>query len=201
MISSLRFEEQELTEKLNRLDARARLIFAVSCAERLFPAYVLFSEAVRFGDSAFMRSCLDSLWLDVSAHTIQAIDFQARLDQCMLLIPNENEVWSEQQPCAEDAGAALAYALRTKLTGGAQEAAWAGRRAFEAMHYLAERRLDAKLDTSVNDAQDHEYVQTELGYQQEVLGLFSNSVSSGDLSDLMISELKNKSSHAYAKLF
>jgi hypothetical protein len=54
------------------------------------------------------------------------------------LVPSEDDGWDEEtQPYAEDAAAALAYAVRARLSGSAQDASWAARRVYEAIdHYV-----------------------------------------------------------------
>jgi len=74
-------------------------------------------------------------------------EVQANIDTCMGLIPQEDEgPWVTEQAAAEDAGAALAYALRCRQSGRGQEAAWAARRAYEALDHHVINRDDVDMN-------------------------------------------------------
>ena len=47
---TLRFDESQLRTQLDRLSREHRAAFAAACAERLFPAYMRFSQEARTGD-------------------------------------------------------------------------------------------------------------------------------------------------------
>ena len=87
----------------------------------------------------------------------------------MGLIPREGEgKWVSEQAAAEDAAAALTYALRCRGTGAAEEAAWAARRGYEAIdHYVI--NLEAKPvkgDPSEEQVLAHPLIQQELARQK-----------------------------------
>src|SRR5437016_8340620 len=53
---------QQIRRLVTNLSAGARIVFATSCAEQLFPAYVAFSQAERWGDVGVVRGALDLSW-------------------------------------------------------------------------------------------------------------------------------------------
>lgn len=55
--------------------------------------------------------------------------------------PEDEGPWSSLRAYAEDALAAVAYALRVQQNGDSQEAAWAARRVYEALdHFIIDER-------------------------------------------------------------
>jgi hypothetical protein len=101
-----------------------------------------------------------------------ADEVEAGIERCMSSIPQEDEgPWIEQQAAAEDAGAALAYALRCRKTGESQEAAWAARCCYEALDHFVINRDD--IDTNEAGAEAvvvaDPLVQAELIRQQRDL--------------------------------
>jgi uncharacterized protein YjaG (DUF416 family) len=178
MSAHLRFEEAQLVRMLDRLPGDLRVVFAAACAERLLPAYAIFSGRAGRGDFAALRHSLTLLWEDLDGNRLSDDEVQANIDACMDLIPQEDDgPWMPEQAAAEDAGAAVAYALRCRLRSQGQEAAWAARRAYEALdHFVVNRE---NIDTSQPDAEarvlGHFAVQAELARQHrdldELLGV------------------------------
>ena len=95
-------------------------------------------------------------------------ELQANLDRCMALIPDEDDgPWIPEQAAGEDAGAAVAYALRCRQNGRGQEAAWSARRAYEALdHYVINHEdIDVNLPGAEEEVLAHPVVQSELARQ------------------------------------
>jgi len=137
-INNLNYDEQRLVEGLEGLPHHLRVAFATACAERLLPAYTDFSERTRMGDSKELTSILERLWVDLEGDAMTSAEVEEAIAKCMtLVLPLENKPLIAGQTAAEDAGAALCYALRCRKTGDSQEAAWAGRRACEALDDFA----------------------------------------------------------------
>lgn len=92
---------------------------------------------------------------------------RAALDEAERLVPSEDDGWDEPtQPYAEDAAAALVYAIRARLTGHAQEGAWAGRRAYEAVDHYVRNVMQVEDETTILS---HPVVQAELSRQRRDL--------------------------------
>jgi uncharacterized protein YjaG (DUF416 family) len=167
----IKFDEQQLNVEIERLPVHLRVAFAAACAERLMPAYVNFSSAQSV-ESAKLASILQRLWRDIEGEEMSNAQVQESLDTCMSLIPKEGDVtWLPGQGLAEDAAAALAYALRCRINGEAKEAVWAARRAYEALDHFVVNR--GNIDTNALDGESrvlsHHLVQAELGRQRRDL--------------------------------
>lgn len=163
-----RFDERQLVLTLERLSPRLRVIFAAACAERLLPAYEAFSSLTGRGDAGALTHLLAWLWESIASGQKPGSEADAKIDACMRLIPQEDEgPWVEEQASAEDAGAAVAYALRCQKNGESQEAAWAARRAYEALdHYVISREdIDLSLPGAEARVLAHSLVQAELTRQ------------------------------------
>ncbi|HXY57843.1 MAG TPA: DUF416 family protein [Methylocystis sp.] len=166
------YDESHLIKMLDALPRELRTAFAALCAERLAPAYAAFAGRLGSLDAAKLTSILGRLWLALNGEPITGEEIQSDLDLCMTLIQADDEgQWSSLRAYAEDAVASVAYALRAQQNGESQEAAWAARRAYEAIdHFVINRD---KIDTSEVGAEkriiDHPLVQQELAQQQKDL--------------------------------
>jgi uncharacterized protein YjaG (DUF416 family) len=172
MTTLLRFDEARLVKMLDRLPRDLRVVFAAACAERLLPAYAAFSERAGRGDPTALRQSLTLLWDDLDGKRLPDGEVQTNIDTCMELIPQEDDgPWVPEQASAEDAGAAVAYALRCRQNGQSQEAAWAARRAYEALdHFVINReKIDVNKPGAEARVLGHAAVQTELARQRRDL--------------------------------
>jgi hypothetical protein len=94
------------------------------------------------------------------------------LNGCMSLLPDsEDDAESFRDYCEEDAVAALAYAIRSWIDDSPQEAAYAGRTAYEAadrrvLQIIPESTLDSSTEIAVLT---HPLVQSELASQAQDL--------------------------------
>jgi len=131
----VKFDKKLLTTRLKTVGPIGRMLFAWSCAERLFPLYESFCEKTRRGRLNYLRSTLDHLWeLALSEQTGHREPF---LDDYESLIPGEDDKWTPLNPLAENAVAAVAYACQCQLDGKSESAVWAGVQSYEAVDYLA----------------------------------------------------------------
>jgi hypothetical protein len=92
-------------------------------------------------------------------------ELRAERDRCVALVSSDedHEPWIDEQPYADDACSAIAYALRALDTGEPQEAAWAGRMGYEAADHHVMRRLGVEGEPQVLA---HPIVQAELARQR-----------------------------------
>jgi uncharacterized protein YjaG (DUF416 family) len=188
----LHYDEPRLVSEISRLTNQFRTAFAAASAERLLPAYVRYSEQRGRGDANELASILEQLWGDLGSGTVSA-DIDAPIANCMALTPREADgPWIDSQAAAEDAGAALAYALRSWKTGDSQEAAWAARRAYEALDDFVINRLG--IDVNNPGARDrvrqHPLVQAELARQQRDLAELRDA--SGQPTASVVSRLRDR---------
>lgn len=163
-----RFNEQQLVEELAQIPPLQRAMFAAACAERLLPAYAAFADQTGFGDLPRLRTVLERVWRDLEGDTMGDEELRATLDLCMDSIPEEEDGWAPEQAAAEDYVEALAYTIRCRRTGDAQEAAWAARCPYEAAdHFVIEHE---GIDTNQAGAEErvlsHPLVQLELTRQR-----------------------------------
>ncbi len=169
----LRFDEQALIEHLRPLTPALRVAFAAACAERQLPAYWAFHARTQRGDPQALADILDRLWRDLAGDQMSSSQIAAALQRCMALIPREDEgPWVAEQAYAEDAAAAVAYALRARSNGDEREAAWAARRAYDALNHFVINRLGLSPGTPDGEEQIaiNPLVQDELRRQERDLG-------------------------------
>ncbi|MCC6334914.1 MAG: hypothetical protein IT380_13135 [Myxococcales bacterium] len=95
---------------------------------------------------------------------------EEQIETLMSLVPQEDSIngpWTQDATNAQNAGMAAIYALRTKLLGDPQEAAWAARVAYEALDNFVINSED--IDRNVRGAElrvlAHPLVQAELARQ------------------------------------
>ena len=156
------FNGESLQNRLAAISPPCRRIFALSCAERLFPLYQLFSRRVVHAAPNLLHSTLDHLWeLTFRGEATNQEPFLSKYES---LIPGENAEWTPLNPLVENAVAALAYAC---LSSEAENARWAAVQSYEAVDYIAHtlERIDfggAETETTILDS---EYVQGEINRQ------------------------------------
>ena len=195
------FDKNSVKKRLTLLPINLRILFAVTCAERLFPAYERFSAKTGSGNVDFLRRILDKLWmglLGVQEYSDQII--AADLQHCMLLVPKESDgEWSNEQAWAEDAVACLAYSLRTRISGDAQEAVWAAGRVYEAVGYyvLHASGNSFKLPNDEVRVLDHPLVQAELVRQERDMSELLSFVQSPENIVAAVNSFKLRSRLEY----
>lgn len=180
----LRFDEALLKRELSRIPVSLRVVFAAAVAERLLPIYAAFSRKTGRGDPQSLMEILERLWGDIDGIEMSPEELQKNIDLSIELAPDEDdEPWVPDQHWAEDAAAAVAYALCARQNGGSQDAAWAARRACDALDDFVMTQED--IDTDVSGAQEritsNPLVQAELMRQQrdlsELVGADGHDVS------------------------
>lgn len=171
-MTMLRHDEAALVCDLGRLGNDSRVAFAAACAERLLPAYKEFCRRAGRGSRDALAGILEKVWLHLQGDKMSTEQIRAELDRCMSFIPGEDEEpWVDEQPYADDAASAVAYALRALESGQPAEAGWAARRAYDTADHHVMYRLGVEGDSHVLA---HPIVQAELARQrrdlEELLG-------------------------------
>ena len=130
-----------------------------------------------------LANILSWLWGNIGNNQLTNSEINENLDACMALIPLEDEgPWVSEQAAAEDAGAAVAYALRCLRSGESQAAAWAARCLYESLdHYVINREnIDVNRAGAEARVIEHPLVQAELARQcrdlEELLGINDEDV-------------------------
>ena len=134
----LKFNEEVLTAELDRLALPLRVVYAATIAERLLPMYFSYAKITGRGNPEMLANILQRVWSDLSGNPLSSQELQESIDLSMGLVPKEDEVpWAPEQAWAEDAVAAVTYALRCRQSGQSQECAWAAHAAIDGPGSLA----------------------------------------------------------------
>jgi uncharacterized protein YjaG (DUF416 family) len=148
----LRYDEAKLVDRLASATPRARALFAALIAERLFGLYEYFAQRSVQGDPDALREALDAAWQAIDSY-VDTSELERLQAQAEGLVPDEDEDWVAESGFGQNAAAAVAYALRTRLTDNPQEAEWAARQAYDVTDYAAQRQLeDADFDAAGEEA-------------------------------------------------
>jgi uncharacterized protein YjaG (DUF416 family) len=169
----LSFDEESLTTELDRIALPLRVVFAATVAERLLPVYVSFSHKAGRGNPDRLTEILDRLWRDIQGTRMDPEELQQNIDLSSDLIPREDDIpWIPDQAWTEDAVAAVTFALRSRQNGKSQEAAWAARRAYEALDHfvISHENIDPNIVGAEEQILSNPLIQDELMRQQRDFG-------------------------------
>ena len=161
------FDKPRLLVDLQRLSPYLRVVCAAACAERQMPTYRLLRRGSVSESSDELIRALDDVWTNPIWG--DAPELRRQLEACMQLVPREEWVtpWTEQASYAQEAGISMAYALRTGISGEAEDAAWAAQTAYELLDHFVMNRAD--IDTSLRGSEEavlaHPLIQAELSRQ------------------------------------
>jgi uncharacterized protein YjaG (DUF416 family) len=179
---TLRFEESQLGAQLCRLPREHRAAFAAACAERVFPAYVRFSQEAGKGDPETLRAALGHLWDDLTGDPVSELELDATAKKCLALVPKEDvDPWVDSLPGAQDAVIALVHALEARWKTSSREAMWSARCAYDALDRFV-RFDDSGVVVTANEERvlEHPLIQAELVRQRrdldELLGMRDRDV-------------------------
>jgi len=164
------FDEARLISEIRHLPAPLRVAFAAACAERQMSAYRQFEERRRRASPNALDLALQDVW----AHPDQPQDpeeLEQQIESLMSIVPQEDDIegpWNQDATNAQNAGMAAIYALRTKVRGDPQEAAWAARVAYEAVDNFVINSEDIDTNTPGEELRvlAHPLVQAELTRQR-----------------------------------
>ena len=151
-MTTLRYDEPVLLDRLAGASARARALFAAMNAERLFGFYEMFARNTGQGDTDSLRAALDAAWQAIDGDGPTA-ELERERDVAEGLVPEEDENWVIESGFASDAAAAVAYALRARLADNPQEAAYTARSLYDASDFVAQQQL-GDLDLNEPGAED-----------------------------------------------
>lgn len=195
------FDQGLLKERLERISTGCRSLFALSCAERLFPSYDLYHQRTGRGDTSRMRSALDHLW-DAILQDRTAIGLDG-LDDYKLLAPGEETPWNPLNPVAENAVAAVMYACQCQIEEETESAVWAAVQGYEAADYIVHTVEGIDFTGSQAEAAilNNELVQGEIERQlRDVAQLETCSDDPGKLAELVKEFRKRASSEGMSLL-
>jgi len=188
------FYEDKLITQLSQIVGELRILFGLSCAERLFPAYILLDTKTNTSNSSRLRAILNRLWDDLQ-NGMMSNDVTTDLEECMSLIPKEDDCeWCNEMAWAEDASSAVAYCLRAKNTGSPQEIAWAARSAYGAADNYVINLFNVNYQTPEDERLilENPIIQNELKRQQRDISILISS--NKELANkILIDEFKTRS--------
>jgi hypothetical protein len=112
----------------------------------------------------------------------------------MVSIPSDEQDTKKEPTYAQDAAASVAYAIGARLTDDPQEAAWAARRAFEAVDYFVMSQIDSTtiMGEHLRFALSQPIVQAELRRQQADLQDLQLASAEKSLWASVISKLRDR---------
>lgn len=196
------YDETELVQRLSELSPEARCLFAASCAERLRAAYRWFHERTGQGDPSTLDGALDALWASLEGSVTPSLSWDVLLDDVMELVPDdEDDSWAVESAYAQNAAAAVAYALRCRQSADPQDAGWAARQVYEALdHWIANRDdVDPNAAGAEGKVGGDPLVQAELTRQNQ--DLTQLGLARDDALPLVASDLRRRSHDAGRTLF
>ena len=200
-VGMLRFDASDLVERLDSLPPPLRAIFAAACAERLLPAYLSFRG--KGDDASTMSRALARIWLEPSPGE-QGEAAEIEIEQIMAITPQDDGfdgVWDQSVTNAQNAGMSVVYALRAKLSGMAQEAAWAAQVAYEALdNYVSNKEyVNTSKPSAESPVISHPLVQAELARQGA--DLHDLETASSDAYRAVIEQLHTRAKVDAARFF
>jgi len=133
------YDEAHIKTILETVPLGRRVAFACAMAERLMPTAVWLESSTNRGGAAPLRAALDLAWDVADGRSADGDQIERARETAESLVPDdEDEDWTLLSPLAQNAAAAVAYALRTCPAGDVQEATWAARQVHEAADYLVQ---------------------------------------------------------------
>ncbi len=166
MTERLRFDRQELLARLNLLSAHGRVAFAAACATRLGKGYECWSARSGGGDPVAFGRLLSRLWGDLCGAALTHAE-SADLESASLELLLDEDAVGTDGAAAADGVAALAYAVRCRRTGAAQDALWVAQRAYDAVdgHVVRVASVDLNTLCAEDRILSHPLIQQELARQ------------------------------------
>lgn len=168
----LRYDDAQLVQALSAEPKAAQVAFAAASAERLQPLYVWFHEVSGQGDPATLRAALDAVWDLVLG--LPAPDNLSHLQDAAesLVTDDEDENWVEQTAYAQNAAAAVAYAVSSWISEDPHDAVLAATQLYEAADYAAQQEIDLNAPGAEDVILGQPVVQEALkGINEDLLGV------------------------------
>lgn len=193
----LRFQPDRLRSELEALSPSSRAVFAALCARRLAHRYTV--GGARLDASALERfaELHRHLWDLATAVESDHEAAAAAAAQALVLIPAGDDA----DLFAEDAAAALVYALRTLASGEAEEAVWAAERACDALEsFLQQTGIGLGADGGEELLVRHPLMQAELVRQADDVRALRD-VESRRLPGAALHQLRDRADAAGPHIF
>lgn len=129
----LKYDELSLLTRLTTLDRPSRTAFASFCAQWIFPTFERYAASTKEPNkSQELAGVLSATW---SAAGHSGSDISQMQTKAEAMAPADDGDWFLEVGYGQNAAAAVAYAVRTWLADGAEDAAWAARQVYELADY------------------------------------------------------------------
>ena len=136
-IAAGEYDEAAIETRLRSVAPEALVAFAASCAERLFLLYREVAKQTGSGDEPALRAALDLAWSGGRPGERASAVVDAERENAESLVPHDDaDDWTDLSPLAQNAAAAVAYALRAWRSADAQDGVWAARQVHESADFL-----------------------------------------------------------------
>lgn len=137
------YDEHRLAKELLKLPPSVRTSFACACAERLMSAYQWFCLTTGFDNYDLLREALNAAW------NANAIERAAELRIMRKKVadaphPEEPAHMFPGAAVAQNAVAAVCYAMDVSLTGDVQASVWVARQLYEAADTVVQQGAAAQ---------------------------------------------------------
>lgn len=143
--------------------------FAAACAERLYPAYAAFVRTSRSDDEGLVRQALDLAWQGVKLGVVPEDDPSGLVERCVALIPDA-EAEDAIPAHADDAIAAVAYALQAAAGLDPKAAGWAAQRVTDALDdFVRSNDVDGTLPDAEQRVWEHPLIRAEISRREDDL--------------------------------
>lgn len=188
-VSVITFDSRTLEQSLDSLSGQQRALFALSCAERLYPAYSRHPKH-NAGELDAARQALDQMWNKLkSTNEVDRIEY-AQLAENYLR--GEDAEWHPLNPIADNAIASVIYAAQCVDTGDSESAKWAAVQAYEAADYVAHTLASIVFGSRHSESAiaQSSVIQGELKLQQEIMQTLKDTPSSVAQVDALKSRSK-----------
>ena len=161
----LKYDEPKILDELGALPNFARVAFAAACAERQMADYA--RVATNLDTFKSVASALDCIWNELLGVPTRDETLTRHLSECMSALPQPESPEGQDT----DAITSTAYAIRARLTGVIQEAAWAARHAFDNLYFYLTDPIPSKEFTPEAEQRvlAHPLIQAELQRQRRDL--------------------------------
>lgn len=110
-MTSYTFDETQLASRLERLNHRQQVAFALSCAERMHPNYGVFQREHQWGDATVLREGIDIGWRWLEGEPVTADTLSKIGAACEQQAPDTEDFQSRTVSPALDAAMAVAAVM------------------------------------------------------------------------------------------
>jgi uncharacterized protein len=183
-MSDYTFNETQIASRLERLDHRRQVAFALSCAERMQPNYRAFQREHRWGDEMVLRAVIDLGWHWLDGESVDEEALSQLGTACEQQAPDTEDFQSRTVSPALDAAmaaSAVVALIETQDVAKAVEAASLSRDTVD----MFVQELD-EMPANAANLEDrirlHPLMQAELERQSDDLVALESGADLGQLS-------------------